>query len=110
MKHFHQIFADYHQFYLWDKNAVADAPTDYNEEDIRRRIKAAPHVVMIQPARNVEVPVEVEFFAEAPSLDAASWDRIAEASLELPAPQLSYLNSSPHKRQAARLIDSVTYG
>lgn len=83
MKHFYQIFADYHQFYLWDKNAAADAPTDYNEEDIRRRIKAAPHVVVIQPARNVEVPVEVEFFAEAPFLDAASWDHIAEASLEL---------------------------
>ena len=53
------VSADYHQFYLWDRGMTPEAPTDYSEEDVRRRIKVGPHVVVIQPARNTTVPVEV---------------------------------------------------
>ena len=38
------VFADYHQFYLWDRGMNAEAPTDYTDEDVRRRIKTGPHV------------------------------------------------------------------
>lgn len=85
MKRTYTIFADYHQFYLWDKKVEPDAPADYTDEDIQNRIKAAPNVVVIQPERNMEVPVEVEIFEGAPSLELALWDHIAEASLELPS-------------------------
>lgn len=85
MKHSYTIFADYHQFYLWDKKVEPDAPTDYTDEDVQKRIKAAPNVVVIQPERNMDVPVEVEIFESAPPLELAAWDHVAEASLELPS-------------------------
>lgn len=88
MKRSYSIFADYHQFYLWDKDIGPDAPTDYTDVDIARRIKAAPNVVVIQPERNMEVPVEVELRDREPDADCEQWDHIAEASLELPSGHL----------------------
>ena len=78
------VFADYHQFFLWDRGMTTEAPTDYTEEDVRRRIKTGPHVVVIQPERNTTVPVEVEIHDTEPGFDPAAWDHIAEASLHLP--------------------------
>jgi len=34
-----QVFADYHQFYLWDSAMTNQAPDDYTAEDVKRRIK-----------------------------------------------------------------------
>lgn len=83
-----EVFADYHQFYLWDRGMTAEAPTDYTDEDVRRRIKTGPHVVVIQPERNTTVTVEVEVHDNDPGFDAAAWDHVAEASLNLPTGQL----------------------
>ncbi|MBB5716253.1 hypothetical protein [Sphingomonas aerophila] len=87
MKHY-SIFADYHQFYLWDHEANPDVPTSYTEEDTIRRIKAAPFVVVVQPERNMNVSVEVEITGEAPELALDAWDHVAEASLDLPSGRL----------------------
>jgi hypothetical protein len=88
MKRTYSILADYHQFYLWDRGASPDAPTEYTDIDIERRIKAAPNVVVIQPERDMDVPVTLEILATAPELDYEQWDHIAEASLELPSGHL----------------------
>ena len=88
MKRQYSVFADYHQFYLWDPQASPEAPTDYTDLDIDRRIKAAPHVVVIQPERNMKVPVTLEVLSEPPYSDLAAWDHVAEASLELPSGEL----------------------
>src|SRR5260370_5622182 len=82
------VFADYHQFYLWDRGMTVEAPTDYTDEDVRRRIKTGPHVVVIQSERNMTVAVEVEVHDRDPGFDAAAWDHVAEASLHLPTGQL----------------------
>lgn len=84
----YSIFADYHQFYLWDHGASPDAPTDYTEADTVRRIKAGPFVVVIQPERNMEVPVEIEIRDGPPDLDLHAWDHVAETSLALPSGKL----------------------
>jgi hypothetical protein len=83
-----QVFADYHQFYLWDPAKRPEAPTDYTEEDVKRRIKADPYVVVIQPERNMTVPVEIEIHDTEPPFEAHEWDHIAEASLHLESGQL----------------------
>ena len=88
MKKTFKIFADYFQFYLWDKEAAPEAPSDYTDEDLAIRMKAAPNVVVIQPARNVFVPVEFEVSEHAPEPELADWDHVAEASLELPSGRL----------------------
>jgi hypothetical protein len=83
-----ELFADYFQFYVWDKGALPDAPTDWTEEDVVNRLKAAPNVVVVCPVRNMTVPVELEVLASEPELRSDPWDHIAECSLELPSGQL----------------------
>jgi hypothetical protein len=83
-----KVFADYHQFYLWDRGMTAKAPEDYNDDDVKRRVKTGPHVVVIQPERNATVAVELEIHDAEPRYDATEWDHIAEASLHLPTGQL----------------------
>jgi hypothetical protein len=63
-------------------------PTDYSQEDIDRRIKASPHVVVIQTASNVTVPVEIEIHGGEPAFEPQVWDHIAEASLHVPTGEL----------------------
>lgn len=82
------IFADYHQFYLWDHGTHPAAPTDYTKEDTVRRIKAAPFVIVVQPERNVDVPVEIAIKQKSPELGLDNWDHVAEASLALPSGML----------------------
>lgn len=82
------VFADYHQFYLWDKAVSPEAPEDFTDADVDNRIKVAPNVFVVQPERNVEVPVTIEVHAKEPGYDSEKWDHIAEASLHLPSGQL----------------------
>jgi hypothetical protein len=83
-----KVFADYNQFYLWDKKVGPDAPEDYSDADVENRIKVAPNVFVVQPERSDEVPVTVEVHSQEPSYDPEIWDHIAEASLDLPSGQL----------------------
>src|SRR5262245_44330484 len=52
------------------------------------RIKTGRHVVVILPARNMSVPVEIEIHDSEPPLHPDGWDHIAEASLNLPGGEL----------------------
>src|SRR5713226_7230946 len=83
-----KVFADYHQFYLWDKGMTPLAPEQYSEEDVQRRIKTGPYVVVVQPERDMNVSLEIEIHDSEPAYDPAAWDHIAEASLHLPTGQL----------------------
>lgn len=83
-----EVFADYHQFYLWDRGMNPEAPVDYDDNDVERRIKTGLHVVVIQPGRNTTVPVEIEIHDSEPAYVVDDWDHIAEASLEIPTGQL----------------------
>lgn len=88
MRRRYEIFADYFQFYLWDREMEPEAPTEYSDEDVKRRLKTGRNVVVIQPARNMDVPVDLEILDAAPPDDFADWDHVAEASLELPSGKL----------------------
>jgi len=78
------VFADYYQFYFWDgDDKYIKAPEDYTNEDVEKRIKISPGVVVIQPERNMEVPVEVEVWNEDPGFSAEEWQHIGEAPLAI---------------------------
>lgn len=79
-----RVFADYHQFYLWDGVISPDAPETYTDEDVARRIKTGQYVVVIQPERDLEVPVTIEVHDQEPVCDLTAWNHVAEASLLLP--------------------------
>jgi hypothetical protein len=83
-----KLFADYFQFYLWDRGMNPEAPVDYTDEDTQRLIKTGPHVFVIQPERNMTVAVTVEIHDSEPEYNPDEWDHIAEASLHLPTGQL----------------------
>ena len=65
-----------------------EAPTEYTDDDIERRIKTGPHVAVIQPVRKMDVPVEIEIHESDPGCESDVWDHIAECSLELPSGHL----------------------
>ena len=83
-----RVFADYHQFYLWDREMDPIAPEEYTDDDVQPRIKTGPHVVVIQPERNMSVDVEIEVHDADPDYEPGQWDHIAEASLHLPSGNL----------------------
>jgi hypothetical protein len=83
-----EVFADYFQFYLQDAGIQPSAPLDYTDDDVRRRVKVAPNVVVVQPVRNMTVPVVIEVLDRDPGVDIEAWDHVTECSLSLPTGHL----------------------
>lgn len=88
MKRNYRVFADYFQFYLWDGEIRPFPPTDYTDTDVERRVKTDSHLVVVLPARNMEVPVEFEVLDRESDPEIEKWDHVAEASLDLPSGKL----------------------
>ncbi len=80
------VMADYHQFYVWDP-VLSDrqAPTDYTDEDIARRVKLSDGAVVICPVRNMRVPVEVSIWDLEPPIHLVEWQHVALAPLYVPS-------------------------
>jgi len=89
-KHY-EIFADYHQFYLMDAEEEPFAPENWTDEDVQRRIKAEKYIVVIQPERNMTVPVELLILDSELQDDFQDWNHVAEASLDLPSGKLQII-------------------
>ena len=83
-----EVFADYHQFYVQDGEVFPDAPTEWSDADVKRRVKVAENVVVVCPVRNMHVPVEIEVLTSEPSFDLADFDHVARCSLALPSGRL----------------------
>jgi len=76
------VFADYHQFYLWDPDlSDRQPPPTWTDEDVTNRAKAAGGAVVICPVRNMNVPVELGIWDGEPALDTVQWQHIVEAPL-----------------------------
>ncbi len=100
----YKIFADYHQFYLMDDEVQPLIPEDVTGEDCRLRIKVAPHIMVVYPARNMEVPVTIEVHDAEPSTDLAAWDHVAECSLEVPSGRIVIAGCTDYLPDCARLL------
>jgi hypothetical protein len=74
------IFADYHQFYVWDP-VGRQAPVDWSTQDVANRAKIEPGVVVICPVRDMTVPVEVEIWDSEPQVIFDGWQHVVEAPL-----------------------------
>ncbi|WP_052574002.1 hypothetical protein [Haloferula sp. BvORR071] len=59
------------------------APRDYTQEDIAHRVKATTGVVVVQPLRNTEVPVEISIWNREPTIHFAEWQHVVVAPLEI---------------------------
>lgn len=102
--HTFEIFADYHQLYLADDDVEEPMPGDVTDEDVRRRLAAAPHSVVIHTARNVDVPVTVHVHEREPSVDLEAWDHVAECSLAVPSGRIVIAGCTDYLPDAARIL------
>lgn len=76
------IFADYHQFYVWDPVTSGQvAPEDWSDQDVVNRVKVAPGVVVVCPVRQTTVPVEVGIWDSEPQVIFNAWQHVVEAPL-----------------------------
>lgn len=82
--HKFQVFADYHQFYLMDASVEPNMPEAVSEQDMLRRLRTAPHIVVIHTESATQVSVEVAFVPE-PTDAKGAWEHQAEFSLSVPS-------------------------
>ncbi len=96
------FFADYHQFYLRDEDH-ADLPDDYTDEGIRSRLMAGRYAVIVHAARNMIVPVAVEWHRQRPEADFDSYQHIVEAGFLCPSGRLVLAGLTDNESEAPRL-------
>jgi len=82
------VFADYHQFYVWDGGMNPLAPEDWSDEDVMNRAKVAEHVFVVCPVRNTAVPVRISLHKVEPALNLKDYDHVVQGSVALPTGQL----------------------
>lgn len=96
------IFADYFQIYLRD-DAHPDLPDDYSPESLARRLIVGRHGVIMQTARNMTVPVSVEWHDRRPAPDLGLYQHVVEASFEAPTGWLVLAGLTDDEASAPRL-------
>ncbi|MGK6316985.1 hypothetical protein [Neorhizobium sp. DT-125] len=81
------LFADYFQIYLRDE-AHPDLPDYYTDEAISRRLMAGPYAVILHTARNMTVPIRVEWHDQRPAPDLDAYQHVVETHFDCPSGQL----------------------
>lgn len=97
-----ELLADYFQIYLCDE-ARPDLPDDYTDETIARRLMAGPYGVILHTARNMPVPVRVEWHDRPPVLDPVIHQHIVEAHFDCPSGRLVLAGLTDDAAAAPRL-------
>ena len=97
-----EIFADYFQFYLQDESAEGDLGDAWDDDAVKRMFAVATGMVGIGTARNMDVPVTLEFLDAAPPEDFASCDHVVEGSLLVSAGPLVVAGCTDYFPDAAR--------
>lgn len=82
--HEFQVFTDYHQFYLMDAGVEPQIPEAVAEQDMLRRLRVEPHIVVFYTESDWQVPVKVAFVSE-PFEAVGAWEQRSEFSLSLPS-------------------------
>lgn len=81
------IFADYFQIYLRDE-AHSELPDDYTEENIARHLMVGPTGIIVHTARNMSVPIRVEWHDQRPTFDFDTFQHVVDAGFSCPTGQL----------------------
>ncbi|MBS0372281.1 MAG: hypothetical protein JSS57_24115 [Proteobacteria bacterium] len=82
--HQFQVFADYQQFYLMDAGVEPMIPEEVTEQDMLRRLRTAPHIVVVHAESATHVLVEVAFVSE-PTEAKGAWEHQTEFSISFPS-------------------------
>lgn len=98
-----EIFADYHQFYLEDENSPHRTDQIWTEENFQQMLAVSGKLVAIGTARNVTVPVSIEFHDEEPVLEFEKYSRVNECSLKVTSDKLILTGCTDYLPDAARI-------
>ena len=105
--HRFELFADYFQFYLQDDDIEAgDFSDSWTPEAIASGVALATRGIAVGTARNTTVPVEV-VVRDDPPLESGehleAWDRVTEASLDVPSGRIVVAGCTDYFPDAARI-------
>lgn len=79
-----ELFADYFQIYLRDQGHP-DLPATYSEDTISARLEVGPYAAIVHTARNMTVPVIVEWHDARPQSETERYQHVVEASFDCPS-------------------------
>jgi hypothetical protein len=96
------MFADYFQLYLRDE-AHSELPDDYTDESLARRLMAGPNGIIVHTARNMTVPVRVEWHDQRPASDLDTFQHVVEAGFSCPTGQLVLAGMTDDETTSPRL-------
>lgn len=96
------LFADYHQFYLQDEAASGDLSNGWNPESFERMLAVGDGVVGVGTARDMDVPVTLQFLDTEPATDLSCFDHVAECSLVVAKGPLVVAGCTDYFPEAAR--------
>jgi hypothetical protein len=97
------IFADRFQFYIQDEHADANLSNAWSDEAVARLVAVAPGAVGIATARNMDVPVSIEFVSKEPTTDLVQWDHVVECSLLVKSGRIVVAGCTDYLPDAARI-------
>lgn len=97
-----ELLADYFQIYLRDQGNP-DLPATYSEEAIAARLIMGPHAAVVHTARNMTVPVTVEWHDVRPRLDIERYQHVVEAGFNCPSGVLVLAGMTDYEPTARRL-------
>lgn len=104
------LFADYFQFYLQDESADGDLSEAWDSVSVQRMFAVSNGVVGIGTARNMDVPVRLEFLDSEPVPDFADFDHVVEGALHIKGGPLVVAGCTDYFPDAARFdVGTGTY-
>jgi hypothetical protein len=90
MKRQFEVFADFHQFVVYDAACPYwdDLPSKWTDETVAAMFVQGEGYLAVATARDVSVPVEIRVSTSQPQTEPGAWDRIVEATLSVPSGEL----------------------
>ena len=79
-----ELLADYFQIYVKDR-ANPDVLATYSEDAISARLLMGPHAAVVHTARNMTVPVIVEWYDVRPRLEIERYQHVVEGGFNSPS-------------------------
>lgn len=96
------LLAEYFQVYLRDEDHPV-LPEDYTDEAIARHLVAGAHAVVLHTARNMPVPIRLEWHNQYPAVDLDAYQHIVEACIDCPSGRLVLAGLTDYDPTALRL-------
>lgn len=101
--HEFEIFADYHQFYLEDETWSPNTGDIWNEETVKQMLEVGESFIAVGTARDMTVPVAVEFHDGEQLLELEKYSRVNECSLDVKSDKFVISGCTDYLPDAARI-------